>query len=146
MGATTWNSIFGLLLMWTAATTVLPAGVYEQPRGAAIGSVRLPQPVMADGKVLAAGTYEIRVTHDRIEPARGQSPDGERWIAFVVNGAVAGREVATVVSSEEIEKIAKCAPPNAGTSRVDLLKGGDYVRVWVNDGGTHYIINMPPSR
>ena len=25
----------------------------------------------------------------------------------------------------------------------ELLKGGDYYRVWINRGGTNYLINLP---
>ncbi len=35
--------------------------------------------------------------------------------------------------------------PAPGTSKVEKLKGDDYVRVWINRGGTNYIINMPPA-
>ena len=52
---------------------------------------------------------------------------------------------ATVVSAGDISTIVKGARPKPGTSRVDLLKGGDYWRVWINKGGTHYIINLPPA-
>jgi hypothetical protein len=29
---------------------------------------------------------------------------------------------------------------------VDALKGGDYIRVWINSGGTNYLINLPPAQ
>jgi len=29
--------------------------------------------------------------------------------------------------------------------RVDMLKGNDYVRVWINRAGTNYIIHLPPA-
>ena len=41
----------------------------------ALGSVRLPKAVMADGKKLAAGTYQVRVTGQVASPdAKGQTP------------------------------------------------------------------------
>ena len=35
------------------------------------------------------------------------------------------------------------ATPEAGRSRVDLLQSGEFVRVWVNHGGTHYLLHLP---
>jgi hypothetical protein len=107
--------------------------------------VRLPQGVLADGKPLAAGLYEVRVTTEHPSPARGQSPTGECWVEFVKDGAVAGREVASVVPPEEIAAVAKGPAPKPGTTRVDLLKEGEYLRVWINSAGTHYLINLTVS-
>ncbi len=111
--------------------------------GASLGSVTLNRRVMADGKPLAPGTYQVRVTGETPKPGLGQSPDGERYIEFMRGGKVVAREVATVVPASEIAQIAKGARPPTGGARVELLKGNDYVRVWINRGGANYIINMP---
>ena len=37
----------------------------------------------------------------------------------------------------------KDAPPASGGSKVEMLKGGDYLRVWINKGGNHYLIHLP---
>jgi hypothetical protein len=34
------------------------------------------------------------------------------------------------------------APPAAGTAKVQTLKGADYVRVWINKGGTNYLVHL----
>ena len=57
-------------------------------------------------------------------------------------GKVAGREVASVIGAQEIKAIAKSAPPRAGTTRVERLRGGQYVRIWINDVRAHYIVNL----
>ncbi len=93
----------------------------------------------------APGTYHVRVTDEEAKPATGESPSAERWVEFVKGGKVAGKEVASVISAEDIGKIAKGPRPKANGSRVDVLKGGDYVRVWINKGGQNYLINMPPE-
>ena len=121
------------------------ATAFAQSGNAALGTVHLAKKVMADGKPLAAGTYQVRLTTDEPKPGVGQSPDGEKWIEFLKAGKVAGREVATVISSADIAKIAKGKKPGANSSSVELLKGGDYYRVWINKGGTNYIINLPPG-
>ncbi len=56
------------------------------------------------------------------------------------------REVASVVSTEAIGTVAKGSAPKPSTSRVDALKEGEYLRIWMNSGGTHYIVNMPVAR
>ena len=106
-------------------------------------SVRLPKAVLANGRPLAAGTYDVRITTEHPAAAVGQSPNAECWVEFVENGVVAGREVASMVSSKDIGEVAKEAEPKPNASRVDVLKGGDYVRVWMNGVGTHYFVNMP---
>ncbi len=111
----------------------------------ALGTVHVGKKVMADGKPLPAGTYQVRLTADEPKPATGQSPSAERYVEFVKGGKVAGREVATVISAEDIGKIAKGRKPKPNSSVVEMLKGGDYWRVWINKGGTNYIINMPPA-
>ncbi|HWF83884.1 MAG TPA: hypothetical protein VG222_03525 [Vicinamibacterales bacterium] len=118
----------------------------DQPAaGASLGTVHLAKKVMADGKPLPAGTYQVRLTDDTPKPAVGQSPTGERYVEFVRGGKVVGREVATVVGSDDIGKIAKGKTPRPNTASVEMLKGGDYYRVWINKSGNNYIINMPPA-
>ncbi len=107
-----------------------------------LGTVHLPQAVMADGKPLAAGTYEVRLTDAAVTPAVGQSPDAERWVEFVKGGTVMGRELASVIPAESMASIAKGKRPAANSSLVQALKGGEYVRVWINKNKVNYLINL----
>lgn len=110
----------------------------------ALGSVHLPKGVKADGKPLAAGTYRVRLTPQTASPdAKGQTATLERWVEFVKGGKVAGREVVTIIPQAEIDKVQKDAPPPANSAKVETLKGGDYVRVWINKGGNHYLVHFP---
>jgi hypothetical protein len=123
------------------ATEAAPAAPEGQ---VALGSVHLPKGVKADGKALPAGTYQVRLTPESANPpAKGQTATLERWAEFVKGGKVVGREVVTIVPQAEIGKVQKDAPPRAGASKVETLKGGDYVRVWINKGGTHYLMHFP---
>ena len=55
----------------------------------ALGSVRLPKGVSADGKPLPAGTYQVRLTHRKPGPAAvGITETLERWVEFVQGGSV----------------------------------------------------------
>jgi hypothetical protein len=112
----------------------------------ALGSIRLPKGVTADGKPLPAGTYQVRLTAQEAKPdAVGTSETLERWVEFVQGGAVKGREVVSIVPQAEVKMVVKDAPPAAGTSKVQTLKGNDYVRVWFNRAGTHYLIHLPAA-
>ena len=134
------------LVLVAALASVMAAGsAYAQGANGSLGTVTLGKKVMADGKPLPAGTYQVRLTTDTPKPGVGQAADAEKYVEFVKGGKVVGREVATVVSAEDIGKIAKGKKPARNSASVELLKGGDYYRVWINHGGTNYIINMPPA-
>ncbi len=106
---------------------------------AAQGDVTLERNVLADGQRLAAGSYMLRLGDEVKTPAGGT----ERWVEFTRSGKVAGRALAVMVPDAEIRQVAKSAGPRDG-ARVELLKGGEYYRVWLNRGGVNYLIHLPP--
>ena len=137
----------GLFTASAASAQTTPFALAKcDAEAATFSNIRLPQAVLANGKPVAAGTYQVRLTTERPAPAAGQSSSAECWVEFVKSGAVAGREVASVISAEDISIVAKGPAPGPNVSRVDLLKGSQYMRVWINSGGTHYIVNMPVAR
>jgi hypothetical protein len=108
-----------------------------------LGSVNIPRAVKADGQALPAGTYQVRVTETPASPpAAGQTPQYERWAEFLRGGKVVGREVVTVVPASDIKSVAEVTPPRPGGARTEVLKGGDYLRLWLNRAGTHYLIHF----
>jgi len=113
--------------------------------GTALATVTLSRAVMADGQRLAAGSYQVRLTADAPEPPVGQSPGGERFVEFVRDGKVVGRELATVVIPADVQEVLEGRGPRPGAHRIDTLRGAEYLRVWINQGGTHYILHMPPA-
>jgi hypothetical protein len=115
------------------------------PTGAvALGSARLTKSVMADGKPLPAGTYQVRVTADEAKPeAVGTTEPLERWVEFLQGGQVKGREVVSIVPAAEANAVVKdSAPAPGGAAKVQALRGNEYVRVWFNKAGNHYLINL----
>ena len=136
-----------LMLVGTLLAAVgMPLTVLAQTSGTALCSVTLGRNVMADGKPLAAGTYQVRLTTESPKPGAGQTAESERYVEFVRSGKVLGREVASIVSQADIDQIADSKRrPAAGANRVELLKGDDYVRVWINRGGMNYIIHLPTA-
>ncbi|MFA5908309.1 MAG: hypothetical protein WC815_06010 [Vicinamibacterales bacterium] len=136
----------GVLMAGVASAQTTPQG--QVPAGeATLGSVRLPRSVMADGKALKAGTYQVRLTAQAAAPAvAGQSM--ERWVEFVQGGKVAGREVVSIIPASEVKDLQPGPDAPASTrsgSKVEMLKGNEYLRVWINRGGVGYLIHMPPS-
>jgi hypothetical protein len=130
----------------------LPVSLLAQTSGASagtsLGSVTLKTAVMADGQRLPAGTYQVRLTGDTPKPGVGQSPDSERYVEFVRGGKVVGRELATLVPQAEIAQVVNPNSPRPATggTRVELLKGDDYVRVWINRSGMNYFVHLPPAK
>ena len=122
----------------TDAAPTAPAGELV------LGTVRLTKATTADGKPLAAGTYTVRLTAQEAKPdAKGASENIERWVEFVQRGSVKGREVVSIIPSSELKNVVKDTPPGAGMSKVQMLRGNEYMRVWINKGGNHYLIYFP---
>jgi hypothetical protein len=122
----------------TATAPAAPTG--ELP----LGTVHLTKAVTADGKPLPAGTYQVRLTAQEAKPdAVGASKNVERWVEFLQKGTVKGREVVSIVPQAEVKTVVKDAPPAPGTSKVQMLRGDEYVRVWINKAGNLYLIHMP---
>ncbi|MGE3843983.1 MAG: hypothetical protein AB7I50_20615 [Vicinamibacterales bacterium] len=112
----------------------------------ALGTVRINRDVVADGKPLKAGTYRLRLSSEPTTPVpTGQSADLERWVEFLRGNTVVGREIVSVVPQSEIQIVAQDAPPPVGMSKVQMLKGNEYLRIWINRGGNHYLIHLPTS-
>ena len=122
----------------------LASSTVDVPQGAmALGSVNIPRRVMANGQALAAGSYDVQLTAESASPDTvGALAVLERWVEFRHGDDVRGREVVTIVPADEIGDVAESAAPGRGSSRVELLKENDYVRVWINQDGTHYLIHL----
>ena len=127
-----------------------------QPKPAAVpsaetvlGTVTIPKAVTADGKPLARGQYTLRLTAQAAQPTvAGQLPDLNRWVEFVQGGQVKGREVVSIIPAEEVPQTQQGPDLDAGhaprtASKVQELKGGDYVRVWIARQGVQYLIHLP---
>jgi hypothetical protein len=114
--------------------------------GASLGTVHLTHAVTANGQRLAPGNYRVRLTEEQARPeAKGQNPTLERWVEFLQGSEVKGREVVSIVPESDIAQVAESKRVPNGSSRVEMLKGNDYVRVWINRGGNNYLIHLPPA-
>lgn len=108
-----------------------------------IGTVHIGKAVKADGQPLPPGNYVMRVTERVAEsPAPGQTPQYERWAEFLQGGQVKGREVVTIVTPDAAKQVMKETFPPQGGYKAEVLKGGDYYRIWYNKGGTQYLVHF----
>lgn len=121
-----------------ASAVPLQAGLPVQ----SLGNVQIPRSVMANGQSLSAGTYAVRVSDAAVTAVVGQAPEGTTWVEFLRNDQVAGRELATVLTGDAVAEVAKGGAPASGSSKVEMLKGNEYLRVWINQAGTHYLIHF----
>jgi hypothetical protein len=101
-------------------------------------TVTLTQPVMADGKPLAAGKYEIWITDEQ------PGPGAQRVVEFAQNGKAVAREVAEVFTAGE-RPVGTAGSTAGARASVQTLKGGEFVRVVVSDAGTRYLIHLPTA-
>jgi hypothetical protein len=124
--------------------SVLGVGAGAQSSSVVLGTVQLTRGLMANGQRLAPGTYQVRLSTDAVSPVAGQQ--GEAWVDFVRGGKVAGRELASIVSDGDVKSVIKGARLPDGEARVEMLREGQYWRVWLHKGGNHYLIHLPPAR
>jgi hypothetical protein len=153
----TWliGAVVGVL--WTAgAAAYVPAEVQsgstaQVPAGETVlGTVSIPRAVLADGKPLPAGRYTVRLTAEAATtPAPGALNSLERWVEFVQSGQVRGRELVSIVPAEEVSMTmpGPDMPGRVGRTgtRVEMLKGGEFLRIWIARGGHNYLIHLPPA-
>jgi hypothetical protein len=124
------------------AACLVPSGLLAQGEPRPLGSARIPRSVLANGQALPAGTYTLRLTTEMPAAAVGIPASASQWVEFVQGGQVRGRELATVVPADQVAQIAEGRMPGPGIVRVELLKNGEYLRVWANQGGTHYLVHL----
>lgn len=135
-------------VMFIAATAALVAPAAAQDAlpaaaGAILAHVRIPQAVLANGQPLPPGEYDVRLTSDRPTTSSGQPADDERWVEFVARGTVAGRDVAEILTANDRPAVGASAEPARNGTRVDLLKGGEFLRIAVTRGGVRYLVYLP---
>jgi hypothetical protein len=142
----------GALLAGSAAVQAQQKPAAQAPTGeVALGTITLPRAVTADGKPLPSGRYTLRLTPQAAQPTvPGQLPDLNRWVEFLQGGQVKGREVVSIVPDSEVSQtvpgpdLEPGKAPRSGT-RVEMLKGNEYLRVWISRNGIQYLIHLVPA-
>ena len=100
------------------------------------------------GRSWHAGTYQVRLTAEAAQPSV-PGIQMERWVEFVRGGKAVGprsRQHRPAAEVKDLNSGAKGPKPGAGSSRVEMLKGDEYLRVWINRGGVNYLLHLPPAK
>jgi hypothetical protein len=135
---TPWLMLVALTLSAGAA-----AGQAAQPVPMVLATVQISESVLANGKPLPVGSYQVRLTDERLSPNPGQSPQAAQWVEFVAEGSVVAREVAEVIRDDDRPDVGASAQHAAEGVRVQRLLGGEYLRIAVTRPGVRYLIYLP---
>jgi hypothetical protein len=128
-----------LIGFFAVTTLAVPAAQQADTAGSPVlATVNIPTAVLAGGKPLAAGTYQIRFATD-LPPA---ASDAQRRIEFVSKGTVVANEIAEVLRDSDLPTTGDSARPAAQGVRVETLKGGEFVRISVKRNDTRYLIHL----
>jgi len=103
--------------------------------------VHITDGVMAEGKALPPGRYELIVTDERPATESGTPADNQRWVEFVQNRQVVARELAEVFPAAE--RPVGTAGGSGVKAVVQRLRGDEFVRIAVTDGDARYLIHLP---
>jgi hypothetical protein len=92
---------------------------------------------------LLPGTYEIRLTQQGPASPSDQSPDARPRVEFVANGKVVAREIPILLRDDDLPASGASSRRVPSGTRVELLKGGDWLRVSVKREKERYLIYLP---
>ncbi len=107
-------------------------------------TVRIPAAVKAGGTPLPPATYELRLTGEH-PPSQGERRESQEWVAFISNGKVVARELAEIMYDDDLPAIGASSQKAQTGTRVEMLKGGDFLRVSVKRNNDRYLIYLPVS-
>ena len=108
-----------------------------------LATVQISTPVLAGGTSLAAGKYEVRLTGEQPTPRVGQPRNAQESVEFVVNGKAVARDVAEIFYDDDLPSIGASSQRAKTGTRVELLKGGEFLRISVKRAHERYLIHLP---
>jgi len=133
--------MLSVLLMSASLVVALVQG--QPDAGDALGTVQIPVSVRAGGVSLAPGTYELRLTAERPRTPGGQPSDAQRIVVLMRGSTQVAREVAEVLEDASLPAIGASARPVPDGVSVQMLQGGEFLRVSVKRGTTRYLLHLP---
>ena len=125
------------------AFTATTAFAHHTTPGRTHPKVQIAQQVMADGKPLPAGTYELWITDERPDVKAGAPSENQRVVEFAQNGKVVAREIAEVFRRGERQVVGTSGSAGTSGARTEMLRGGEYLRVSINDPDGRFLIHLP---
>ena len=138
------------LLLSSVAIGMLGVGsaaAHHTTPGAAhmMATVQITQPVLADGKPLAPGTYEVIVTDEHPPLEAGTPSEHQRWVEFVQDKRVIAREIAEVFPATELGVVGTSGSHGAHAV-VQRLRGDEFLRIAISGAGARYLIHLPTGQ
>jgi len=138
-----------LLFSTLAALAIAaPAAAHHDTPGKshAVATVTITETVKADGKALAPGTYEVWILDDRPNLGAGAPSDAQRVVELHQNGKMVTREVAEYFAAgERPVGTSGTTGSRMGKATVQKLRGGEYLRIAINDASGRYLIHLPTA-
>ena len=135
-----------LLLSAIAAVSIAaPVAAHHETAGKshAVATVTITEPVKADGKPLAPGTYEVWILDDRPNVSAGAPSNAQRVVELYQNGKMVATEVAEVFpASGRPVGTSGATGSRMPKAAVQKLKGGEFVRISINDAGGRFLIHL----
>ena len=110
-----------------------------------LATVRITHAVMAGGTPLPAGTYEVRLAGVGPPPLVGQSRDAQPgWSSSPSTSSSPRRP--EVLHDDDVTPLGASSMPVRRGTRVEMLKGGEFLRVSVKREGERYLVHLPVMR
>jgi hypothetical protein len=138
-----------LLLSTLAALAIAtPAAAHHDTPGKshAVATVTITEPVKADGKPLAPGTYEVWILDEHPTLGAGAPSNAQRVVELHQNGKMVTREVAEYFAAgERPVGTSGTTGSRMGKAAVQKLQGGEFVRIAINDASGRYLIHLPTA-
>lgn len=136
------GTVFAAFLGLAAFSAGTAFAHHTQP-GRTHPTVQITQEVMAGGKPLAPGTYQIWITDQHPDVKAGAPSENQRVVQFVQNEKVVATEIAEVFMRGEPQAVGTSGGADAPRARVELLRGGEFLRVSINDADARYLVHLP---
>lgn len=106
-------------------------------------TVTISQQVLADGKPLPAGTYEIYLTDERPNVTGAGTTDAQRVVELAQNGQVVARTIAEVFANGRDRAVGTSGVSQPTRPRVQMLRSGEFLRISFSDAEGRYLIHLP---
>ena len=137
-----------LLCTVAAFALIVPVAAHHETAGKshAVATVTIAEPVKADGKQLAPGTYEVWILNDQPDVKAGAPSSAQRVVELHQNGKAVAREIAEVFTSgERPVGTSGATGSRMGKAVVQKLQGGEFLRIAITDAGARYLIHLPTA-
>jgi hypothetical protein len=90
--------------------------------------------------------YDVRLTGERPALLPGQPSGAQQWVELMAGGKVMAREIAEELRDEDLPAVGASAQPVRSGTRVEMLQGGEFLRISIKREGTRHLLYLPIAR